>query len=60
LTLEEMVENVESVSGEDLAALAGEMLSNPTTLAAIGPVRQLPSLADLSARMSGGKTAVGF
>jgi predicted Zn-dependent peptidase len=60
LTLEEMVENVESVTAHDLAALAGEMLSTPTTLAAIGPVSKLPSIADLSARISGGKAAVGF
>jgi predicted Zn-dependent peptidase len=60
LTLEEMVENVESVNAHDLAALAGEMLSSPTTLAAIGPVSKLPSIADLSARISGSKAAVGF
>jgi predicted Zn-dependent peptidase len=60
LTLEEMVENVESVSAQDLAALAAEMLSSPMTLAAIGPVRKLPSIADLSMRTSQGKAAVGF
>jgi len=60
LTLEEMVENVEKVTAADLAALAASMLDNPTTLAAIGPVRKLPDIADLTARMSGGKAAVGF
>jgi predicted Zn-dependent peptidase len=60
LTLEEMVANVEAVTADDLAALASDMLTSPTTLAAIGPVKKLPSIADLTARMTGGKAAVGF
>ena len=60
LTLEEIVANVEAVSSGDLAELATSMLDAPPTLAAIGPVRKLPSVAELAAGLSGRKAAVGF
>ena len=36
------------------------MLDSPPTLAAIGPVGRLPDVAEIAARMTGRKAAVGF
>jgi predicted Zn-dependent peptidase len=60
LTLEEMVERVEAVGASDIAKLAAGMLDSPPTLAAIGPVRKLPDVGEVAARIAGRKSAVGF
>jgi predicted Zn-dependent peptidase len=60
LTLEEMVERVEAVGVSDIAKLAAGMLDSPPTLAAIGPVRKLPDVGEVAARIAGRKSAVGF
>jgi predicted Zn-dependent peptidase len=60
LALDEMAAMVEAVSAADLAELAATMLDAPPTLAAIGPVRKLPSVAELTAGVSMRKAAVGF
>ncbi len=58
LTLEEMVGKVEAVGMGDIAQVAADMLASPPTLAAIGPVRKLPNVGEIAARMAG-KSAVG-
>jgi predicted Zn-dependent peptidase len=60
LALEEMVANVEAVTSGDLAEVAANMLDATPTLAAIGPVRKLSSVAELTASISDRKAAVGF
>jgi predicted Zn-dependent peptidase len=60
LSFEEMVANVEAVTSADLAEIATNMLEAPPTLAAIGPVRRLPSVAELTAGISMRRAAVGF
>ncbi len=60
LTLEEMVAKVDAVEVGDIARLAAGMLESPPTLAAIGPVRKLPDVAEVAARMAGRQDAVGF
>jgi predicted Zn-dependent peptidase len=59
LTLEEMVARVDRVSAHDLAALAADMQSSLPTLAAIGPVRTLPGVAQIADRLNGELRAVG-
>lgn len=60
LTLEEMVAKVDAVGVGDIAELAAGMLDSPPTLAAIGPVRKLPDVADIAARVNGRQIAAGF
>ena len=60
LTLEEMVEKVDAVTGDDLAELAANVLATPPTLAAIGPVRKLPDASAIAARIGGQKRAIGW
>ncbi len=60
LTLEEMVAKVDAVGIDDLAALAAGMLQSPPTLAAIGPVRKLPDVADIVAGAAARQSAVGL
>jgi predicted Zn-dependent peptidase len=59
LTLEEMVARVDAVSAADIAELAANMLDSPPTLAAIGPVRKLPEIGEVTERMAGRMSAVG-
>ena len=58
LTLEEMVARVDAVRAADIAELASNMLDSPPTLAAIGPVRKLPDIAEVAERMAGRMSAV--
>jgi predicted Zn-dependent peptidase len=60
LSMEEILERVDAVSGDDLVALAASLLESPPTLAAIGPVKRLPGVADIAAAMAGQKKAVGW
>jgi predicted Zn-dependent peptidase len=60
LTLEEMVAKVDAVRVGDIAKLASSMLSSTPTLAAIGPVRKLPDVAEVAARMAGRMSASGI
>jgi predicted Zn-dependent peptidase len=60
LALEEMVARVDAVSESDLVDLAASLLESPPTLAAIGPVRQLPDVDAIAATMAGQKAAVGW
>jgi predicted Zn-dependent peptidase len=60
LTLEETLEKVDAVTADDLAALAAEILGSAPTLAAIGPVKSLPGVDEIAARMAGHKQAVGW
>ena len=60
LTLEETLEKVDAVTADDLAALAAEILGSAPTLAAIGPVKSLPGVDEIAARMAGYKQAVGW
>jgi predicted Zn-dependent peptidase len=53
LTLEEMVAKVDAVGVDDIAELAANMLDSAPTLAAIGPVKKLPDVAEIAARMGG-------
>jgi predicted Zn-dependent peptidase len=60
LSLEEMVERVDAVGEADLAGFAASLLNSPPTLAAIGPVKELPSVDAIAATMAGQKSAVGW
>ena len=60
LALEEMVERVERVSADQVAALAAAMLEGPPTLAAIGPVGTVPLLAGSAQDLAGPRRAVGW
>jgi predicted Zn-dependent peptidase len=60
LGLEEMVDKVEAVTAEDLRRLAATVLESTPTLAAIGPIASLPSVAELVADLGGHKAAVGW
>jgi predicted Zn-dependent peptidase len=52
LTLDEMVARVDAVGADDIANLAATMLASAPTVAAIGPVRKLPPLDEIAARMN--------
>ena len=60
LTLEEMVAKVDAVGVGDIADLAANMLDSTPTLAAIGPVKKLPDVAEVAARMGGRNGAAGL
>jgi predicted Zn-dependent peptidase len=53
LTLEEAVEKVEAVSAADLSSLAHSVLQSPPTLAAIGPLGDLPDVGAIAAKLNG-------
>jgi predicted Zn-dependent peptidase len=60
LSIEEMLARVDDVSDRDLVALAGRFLEGKPTLAAIGPVQQVPDVGDIAAALGGQKNAVGW
>jgi predicted Zn-dependent peptidase len=52
LTLEEMVQQVDAVSRDDLARLGEALFGSPPTLAAIGPAAALPQRDAVAARLA--------
>ncbi len=53
LSLEETLAKIDAVTTADLAELAAHTLASAPTLAAVGPITNLPSAEDIAARMVG-------
>jgi predicted Zn-dependent peptidase len=60
LSFDEMVEKVDAVEAEQIARLVTDMLKSPPTLAAIGPIGNIPSLEEIANGALDRKSAVGF
>jgi predicted Zn-dependent peptidase len=59
ITNEELLDRLAAITPERLCGLAERLfLGGPATLAAIGPIDHLPTLGDLSARLSGAEPPV--
>jgi predicted Zn-dependent peptidase len=58
LSFDELVARIESVDARMISDLAAKILSSTPTLAAIGPLANLPSAADMARRI-GGANGVG-
>ena len=52
ITPEEVSAKVEAVTAEDIVRVAGRILSGKPTLAALGPLKNLASLADIAAKLA--------
>jgi len=57
LSFEELVARIESVDARMISDLAAKILSSAPTLAAIGPVGNLPSAGDMARRIAGANGA---
>jgi len=53
LTVEELSNRIDSVSAEDIRRVAGRLLSSPLTVAAIGPVSDMPEHDLIRAQLAG-------
>ena len=51
MSLDDIVARVEAVQSADIEALARRILASPPTLAAVGPLRELPGLDTIAARL---------
>lgn len=60
LALEETIERIEAVTADDLAQLAAATIASAPTLAAVGPVKSMPSAGEIAARMTGNGQAASW